>query len=92
MSFQTVYLDIEKEKAHETILRSVDGIHSRRVNDSIEYLMGGMVLAILSEANLKSGAKTRLRYQTSVLTPALAHGRPKAGEIKAAVDSYRISQ
>ncbi|WP_227356035.1 hypothetical protein [Haladaptatus salinisoli] len=93
MSFKTVYLSIEKEDAHEIISQSVDNIRSKAVNDSIEYQdMGGMLLAVLSDETSKSGVKAKLRYQTSVLMPLLAHGRVKAREIRDAVEDYRVPE
>jgi hypothetical protein len=91
MTFVTIYLDIEKEEAHELIMNSVTGLRSKRVDDSIEYRNStGMLLAILSTIDWEKEAESKLRYQTAVIAPFLAHGRVKAGEIRHAVDSHRI--
>ncbi|MCO8243284.1 MULTISPECIES: hypothetical protein [unclassified Haladaptatus] len=91
MTFATAYLEIEKEDAHEHIMKSVEGLRSKTVDDSIEYRnASGMLLAILSETDEVTGANTKLRYQISVIAPFLAHGRVKAEEIRAAVDEYRV--
>lgn len=91
MTFVTIHLDIEKEEAHELIINSVTGLRSKRVDNSIEYRnSAGMLLAVLSTADWEKKAKSKLRYQTAVIAPFLAHGRVKAGEIRHAVDSYRI--
>lgn len=92
MTFVTICLDIEKEDAHEIIVQSVDGIRSKSVNGSIEYRnTGGMLLAILSEISGEKESKSKLRYQTSVIAPFLAHGRVKAREIRRAVEDRRVS-
>ena len=92
MTFVTISLDIEKEEAHEIITSSVSGLRSKRVDNSIEYRnSAGMLLAILSTADWEREAKSKLRYQTAVIAPFLAHGRVKAGEIRHAVDSHRIT-
>ncbi|WP_227376331.1 hypothetical protein [Haladaptatus halobius] len=92
MSFRTIYLDLEKEDAHDLITQSVDGIQSKKANGSIEYRdLGGMLLAILSDEGSKHGAQAKLRYQTSVIMPLLAHGRVKAREIRDAVDNHRVN-
>ncbi|GAA0196579.1 hypothetical protein ACFFQF_32870 [Haladaptatus pallidirubidus] len=93
MSFETIYLSIEKEAAHEIVSQSVDGIQSKTVDGSIEYRdMGGMLLAVLSDAASKRSAKAKLRYQTSVLMPLLAHNRVKAREIRDSVAEYHFSK
>lgn len=93
MTFVTIYLDIEEEDAHQIIMESVDGLRSKSANGSIEYRnTAGMLLAILSDADEKSGAKAKLQYQISVIAPFLAHGRVKAGEIRSAVEDYRITR
>lgn len=91
MTFTTIYLNLEKEAAHEVIIESVDGIRSKSVDDSIEYRnTGGMLLAILSTIDGKSEAKSKLRYQISVIAPFLAHGRVKAREIQQAVETHQV--
>jgi hypothetical protein len=91
MTFATIYLDIDKDDAHEIIKQSVDGIRSERVNGSVEYRnTGGMLLAVLSSAQNRRGAKSKLRYETSVIASWLAHGRVKANEVKEAVESHRV--
>ena len=91
MTFVTIHLDIEKEEAHELIINSVTGLRSKRVDNSIEYRnSAGMLLAVLSTADWEKKAKSKLRYQTAVIAPFLAHGRVKASEIRHAVDSHRI--
>ncbi|MFH5799945.1 hypothetical protein [Haladaptatus sp. CMAA 1911] len=91
MTFATIDLEIGKEDAHEVISESVDGLRAKSVNGSIEYRnTGGMLLAILSNADGRNGVNATLRYQTSVIAPFLAHGRVKAREIRTAVEDYRI--
>lgn len=93
MSFETISLRLEKADAHRIITSKVEGLRSKRVDKSIEYRGGdGMLLAVLSDIDSNDRAKSKLRYQTSIITPPLAHGRTKAREIRDAVAEYRKSQ
>lgn len=93
MTFTTIYLEIEKEDAHDIIMESVDGLRSKSVNGSIEYRNAAeMLLAILSDANETNRANTKLQYQISVISSFLAHDRVKTSEIKRAVEDYRVTQ
>ncbi|WP_440009903.1 hypothetical protein [Halomicrococcus sp. SG-WS-1] len=93
MSFETLYLRLEKADAHRIISSKVEGLRSKRVDDSIEYQGNdGMLLAVLSDIDSDDGRESKLRYQTSVITPPLAHGRTKAREIRDAVAEYKESR
>lgn len=93
MSFKTIYLTLETADAHQIISSEVEGIRSKTVDESIEYRCGnGMLLAVLSHVETSSHGESKLRYQTSIITPALAQGRVKAREIHDAVADYRTSQ
>lgn len=93
MSFKTIYLGLEKADAHRVISSTMDGLRSETVDGSIEYRNeGGMLLAVLSDGEPGERGGATLRYQTSVITPPLAHGRLKAREIAAAVADYRIDR
>ncbi|RBI58423.1 hypothetical protein DMJ13_26740 [halophilic archaeon] len=93
MSFETISLRLEKADVHRIITEDVEGLRSKRVDDSIEYRGNdGMLLAVLSDIDSNDGAESTLRYQTSILTPPLAHGRTKAREIRDAVAEYRKSR
>ena len=93
MSFEAVYLTLDKADAHRIISSDVDRIRSKTVDTSVEYRnSSGMLLAVLSEVDSDNKRRSKLRYQTSVLTPPLAHGRTKACEIYDAVADYRESR
>ncbi|WP_327051287.1 hypothetical protein [Halomicrococcus gelatinilyticus] len=92
-SFETVHLSIDTTDAHRIIAAEVDGIRSKRVDGSVEYQVdGGMLIAVLSNDVVDGRGDSKLRYQTSILTPPLAHGEAKAREIYEAVADHRVTK
>jgi len=90
-SFETVHLSIDTADAHRTIIAEVDGIRPRRIDGSVEYRDdGGMLIALLSSDVVDGRGESKLRYQTSILSPPLAHGEAKAREIYEAVVDHRV--
>ncbi len=64
MSFETLYLRLEKADAHGIISAKVEGLRSKRVDDSIEYRgTDGMLLAVLSDIDSDDARESKLRYQ-----------------------------
>ena len=88
MNYRSVDLSVDLETARRHISEQVDGLSVTTSSRSVEYrTSSGFHLATLSEVTLPNGERrTRLKYRTAIVSPAIAHARRKATEIRSAVD------
>lgn len=91
MNYRSIDLSIAPKEARQRISNRVSGISVTTSVDSIEFRTStGIHLAILSEVRLPDGATgSRLKYRTAIISPAVAHARRKATEIRSAVDEHQ---
>ncbi|WP_435359145.1 hypothetical protein [Haloarchaeobius sp. DFWS5] len=94
MRYDEVYLTLDKDTAHEQIVKKVTDVRSTTTDDKIQYRSNtGVLLATLTNTVLPSGERgSKLRYRTTLISPALSHARTQAQSIRRAVGAYRTDK